>query len=90
MARAIQQNARSGSAGTVSQPTQEWRQIGGYRTWYDHRVATVCNGTPDIRPTDRSRHGERHRVMVNIASDYGQADPIGPEPSEAAFAAHDE
>jgi hypothetical protein len=29
MARAIQQNARSGSARTVSQPTQEWRQIGG-------------------------------------------------------------
>ena len=29
--RAIQQNARSGSAGTVSQPTQEWRQIGGSR-----------------------------------------------------------
>jgi hypothetical protein len=27
MARAIQQNARSGSAGTVSQPTQEWPQI---------------------------------------------------------------
>jgi hypothetical protein len=24
---AIQQNARSGSAGTVSQPTQDWRQI---------------------------------------------------------------
>jgi hypothetical protein len=29
MARAIQQNARSGSAGTVSQSTQNWRQIGG-------------------------------------------------------------
>jgi hypothetical protein len=42
MARAIQQNARSGSAGTVSQPTQEWRQIGGYmRGWrrlVDHIV----------------------------------------------------
>jgi hypothetical protein len=39
---------------------------GGYRTLCDRRVATVCNGTPDIRPVGRSRHGERHRVMVNI------------------------
>ena len=29
MTRAIQQNARSGSVGTVSQPTRAWRQIGG-------------------------------------------------------------
>jgi hypothetical protein len=29
MTRAIQQNARSGPAGTVSQPAQAWRQIGG-------------------------------------------------------------
>jgi hypothetical protein len=40
--------------------------IAGYRMLCDRRVATVCNGTPDIRPVGRSRHGERHRVMVNI------------------------
>ena len=44
--RAIQQNARSGSAGTVSQPTQEWRQIGGSRM-----MAAV-----------RDRHAARTRV----------------------------
>jgi hypothetical protein len=52
----------------------------------DHRAVAVRIETPvpksgesDCRRAaraDRSRYDERRRVMVNIASDYGHADPV--------------
>ena len=30
---------------------------------------------------DRSRHGDHHRDIVNIAWDYGRTHPIAPPPS---------
>jgi hypothetical protein len=46
MTRAIQQNARSGPAGTVSQPAQGWRQIGGYCVSRDAGAVTVGKVRP--------------------------------------------
>jgi hypothetical protein len=55
------------------------------------RAVTVCNGAPvpgeasrvsgEPIAADRSRHGDHHRDIVNIAWDYGRAHPIAPRPS---------
>ena len=66
------------------------RQIGGYCMLRDRRAVTVCNGMPapgKASPVSggpiaagRSRRGDHHRDIVNIAWDYGRAHPIAPRP----------
>jgi hypothetical protein len=49
MARATQQNARSGSAGTVSQSAQDWRQIGGSaRAGHQPALITVSRRAAEL------------------------------------------
>jgi hypothetical protein len=77
--RAIHQNARSGSAGTVSQPTQDWRQS-GYRVLHDRGAVTVGNEAPvwasptkpKGRMTTRSRHRLITGVLVNLTRHYSK------------------